>query len=119
MLHFAAMWQTAAEGQSDRMASDMEVHMKQKCVTEFLHMEKMAYLSTLAKCLWRPNCGCERSEAVGGAFQQWWQQDWDTSTGAGCYECGMQALVHCWWRCTADGVTVEKECFVAENLLYK
>ena len=32
----------AAEGQSDKMASDMEVQMKQRCVTEFLHAEKMA-----------------------------------------------------------------------------
>ena len=32
----------AAEGQSDRMASDMDVHMKQKCVNEFLHAETMA-----------------------------------------------------------------------------
>ena len=31
-----------AEGQSDRMASDMEVRMKQRCVTEFLHAEKIA-----------------------------------------------------------------------------
>jgi len=30
----------AAEGQSDRMASDMEASMKQRCVTEFLHTEK-------------------------------------------------------------------------------
>ena len=28
---------------------------------------------------WRPNSGCERSEAVGGAFQQW---QWGTSDGA-------------------------------------
>jgi len=27
----------APEGQSDRMASDMEVHMMQMCVTEFFH----------------------------------------------------------------------------------
>ena len=33
---------TAAERQSGRMASDMEAHMKQRCVTEFLHVEKMA-----------------------------------------------------------------------------
>jgi len=26
----------AAEGQSDKMASDMEVSMKKRCVTEFL-----------------------------------------------------------------------------------
>ena len=32
----------AAEGQSDKMMSDMEVQMKQRCVTEFLHAEKIA-----------------------------------------------------------------------------
>ena len=32
----------AEEGQSDKMESDMEVHMKQRCVTEFLQMEKIA-----------------------------------------------------------------------------
>ena len=32
----------AAEGQSDKMVSDMEAHVKEKCVTEFLHVEKMA-----------------------------------------------------------------------------
>jgi len=33
---------TAAEGQSDKMVSDIEVHMKQNCGTEFLHEEKTA-----------------------------------------------------------------------------
>lgn len=32
----------ATEGQSDRTAPDTEVHMKQRCVTAFLHMEKIA-----------------------------------------------------------------------------
>ena len=32
----------AAEGQSDRMMSDIEVRLKQRCVIEFLHVEKMA-----------------------------------------------------------------------------
>ena len=32
----------AAEGQSDQMVSDVEVHMKRRCVTEFFHAEKMA-----------------------------------------------------------------------------
>ena len=32
----------AAEGQSDKMASDLEVGIKQKCATEFLQEEKMA-----------------------------------------------------------------------------
>ena len=31
----------AAEGQSDKMVSDMEVHMKQRCVTELLHVENI------------------------------------------------------------------------------
>ena len=31
-----------AEGQSDRMMSDIEVRLKQRCVIEFLHVEKMA-----------------------------------------------------------------------------
>jgi len=35
-LHFVAVGQMAAEGQSDKMASDMEAHMKQRCVIEFL-----------------------------------------------------------------------------------
>lgn len=28
----------------------------------------------LAKLLWRPNSGYKHSEAMGGGFQQWWQQ---------------------------------------------
>jgi len=36
------MRQMTAEGQSDKLASDMEVHMKQRCVIEFLHAEKIA-----------------------------------------------------------------------------
>ncbi len=34
----------AAEDQSNRMVSDMEVWMKQRCVTEFLHVGKMALI---------------------------------------------------------------------------
>ena len=29
------------------------------------------HLLMLVECLWRPNSGCEHSEAVGGTFQQW------------------------------------------------
>ena len=61
----------AAEGQSDKMVSDMEVHMKHRCVTEFHHEEKMAPIVTYIDiCFWRPNSRCEQSEMVGGAFQQ-------------------------------------------------
>jgi len=31
----------AAEGQSDQMVSDVEVHMRQRGITEFLHVEKI------------------------------------------------------------------------------
>ena len=42
LFHVVAVRQMAAKGQSDRKASDMEVRMKQRCDTEFLHAEKMA-----------------------------------------------------------------------------
>ena len=34
------MQQMAAEGQSDKLASDMEACVEQRCVIEFLHSEK-------------------------------------------------------------------------------
>jgi len=40
-LHIITVQQMAAEGQSDRMVSDMEVSMEQRYGTEFLHMEKI------------------------------------------------------------------------------
>ena len=42
LLNFVAMRQMTAEGQSDKMASDMEMWMKHRCVTEFLHAEQIA-----------------------------------------------------------------------------
>ena len=39
-LYVVAVRQMAAEGQSDAITSDMGVQMKQRCVTEFLHLEK-------------------------------------------------------------------------------
>ena len=44
---------------------------------------------TLAERLWRPNSG--------------WKYRQVTSAGAGFYEHGMQALIHRWWKCTANG----------------
>jgi len=41
-LHFVAMQQMATEGLSDKLTTNMEVHMKQRCVTEFLHAERNA-----------------------------------------------------------------------------
>ena len=42
-LHFVAMWQIAAQGQSDTVVSDMEVCVKQRYGTEFLHAEIIAH----------------------------------------------------------------------------
>jgi len=39
-----------AEWQSDKMAFDMEMHMKQRCGTELLHVEKMALIE-INSCL--------------------------------------------------------------------
>ena len=50
LLNFVAMRQMTAEGQSDKMASDIEVHMKQRRVIEFLHVEKIA-LNDIHRCL--------------------------------------------------------------------
>ena len=62
LLHSVVMQQKSAEGQSDKMVPDMQVHMKQRYITES---------SVHAKCLWKPKSGCEHSEVVGGAVQQW------------------------------------------------
>ena len=50
----------ATEGQSDQMASDLEVWMKQRGRTEFLHAEKngtQCHSLMLAEHLWRSNSG--------------------------------------------------------------
>ncbi len=64
----------AAEGQSERMASNVEVCMKQRYGTEVLHVEKMEptdiHQCLLADYLWRPSRGCENTGAVGDVFQQ-------------------------------------------------
>ena len=68
----------------------------------------------LAERYWRSGGGCEHREAVGSAFQQWWQ--WVTSAGAGLCEGSVQAPVHDWQKCTANGGdSAEKLCVVAEN----
>lgn len=41
---FGSVQQMATEGQSNRMVSEVEVHMKQRCVTKFLHVEKKMHI---------------------------------------------------------------------------
>ena len=44
-------------------------------------------------------------------FQQWSQQQQDTSTGADFSECSMQALAYHWWKCIANGGACWKTVF--------
>lgn len=44
LLYFVAVRLMAADGQPDRI--NMELHMKQMCVTEFLFSEKMPFIDT-------------------------------------------------------------------------
>ena len=112
----------AAEGQTDRMVSDMEVCMERRCVTELFHVEKMAPVDLqlmIAERLWRPNSGCEYNAGWLMCFSSDNCGSCVTSTGADCHELGMQALVHHWQKCIARGGAYgAKQCFVAENSLY-
>ena len=57
--------------QSDKMASDKEVRMEQRCDTEFLHAEKMAP-TDIHQCLlniYGDQTADVSTEAVAGAFQ--------------------------------------------------
>ena len=64
----------AAEWQSDRMMPDTEVTMDQRGGMEFAHIGKKkgpTDIQCLLNVFWKRSTGCEQSEAVGGAFQQW------------------------------------------------
>ena len=79
-----------------------------KCVSMTSSMQKKNcshwHSLILAECLWRPNGVCEHSGTVGGAFQQWRQQQRVTSSAADFYEHSMQGLVQHWWKCIANSV---------------
>ena len=58
---------------NDRMVSDIETYMDQRCTIEFFPAEKNGthwHSLTLAERWWRPNRGCEHSEGW-VTFQQW------------------------------------------------
>ena len=68
------MRQTTAKEQRDTMTCDMEVWMKQRCVIEFFHVEKMALsdiLQHLVNIYGDQSTLCEHSEAMGDVFQKW------------------------------------------------
>ena len=98
-LHFVAVWQMTAEGQSDR-TPDREVHMKARCVTEFLHAEKNSL--TLAEPLLRPKCGLwAQWRGLMVCFSSGYSNLKDKLTSrvldghAYFYKCNMHCLTHC------------------------
>jgi len=64
----------------------------------------------LAEHLWRSNSGCEHTEAVCGALQQWWHWQWVTSTDRDCYKHGMEASFTAGEKAQPMVVTVLKKC---------
>ena len=73
-LHFFAMRQTTAERQSDRLTlthgdEGNVCHWIPPYGKNGIHRHSPMFPENL----WRTKTGCEHSEAVGGAFQQWWQ----------------------------------------------
>ena len=113
----------AAEGQSDTMVSDMEVHTKQRCVAELLHAEKMGP-TDIHQCLPSAYGG----QTVNVSTVRWWVVYF--SSGVSNVEDKLRSgwpcrflLAQCAESChlvenaQLTVVTVEKWSFVAVNLL--
>ena len=94
----------AAEGQSDKMASDMKVHMNQRCVTDFLTMGKIVPVD-IHLCL----LSTDRHQTVDVSTVMLWVECFsnDTtiaavklwvSTGADFCEHSMKTHVHHWQK---------------------
>jgi len=60
-----------AEGKSDTMASDMEVHVEQKCSTELFHAEKIPVDIHQHLLNGYGDQTVDGSEGVSGVFPQW------------------------------------------------
>ena len=91
------MWQMAPEEQSDKMASDMEVHMKERCIIEFPHGEKMA--PTDIRWLLLNIYG---DQTVNVSTVRWWVACFYSSNN------NMNDRLHSWWPCTAVILQNEK-----------
>ena len=96
----------AVEGHSDKMMSDMEVWVKQKRGTEFLHEETVAPTNIQWFLL-----SIYGHQTVGVSTMRQWLVHFssddgslnDQPTGADLYGHGMQSLVRHWWKCIANG----------------
>ena len=76
----------------------------------------------LAEFLWGPKDECQHSMVMAGVFQQWQHRHERQATFQIAMQVfiNMQALVHHWQKCTANGRDcAEKSCFVVDNFLYQ
>jgi len=78
----------AAEGQFDEMTSDMEACMKQRCVAEFIHVEKLHPLTFIDACY--------RDQIVNVSTLKWWLMCFSSGNS----NTGSFLLVHI-FMCTA------------------
>ena len=95
------------------------------CLTRKSIWSKGVSLNSSMQKNWHPLTFTDASWAS-METRQWMRAKWGggwcipeiTSTGADFHEHDMQAFVHHWWKCIANGgYYVEKWCFAAENLL--
>ena len=108
-----AMWKMVVEGQSDKMVSDIEVHMKQRKMCHWIppcgKNGTYWHSSILAEHWWRPACGCGHNKAVGGSTQLppavvtttvghllWCKFLWAWN-GASCSS--LAKILSTWWLC--------------------
>jgi len=88
----------AAEGQSDKMASDLEMHMKQRCFIEFFQAGKMTPTDIqqhLLNMYGNQTVSTERW-CISAVVTVMWKTSGVLDVCADIYKCGIQALVH-WW----------------------
>ena len=83
----------AAEGQSDTMVCDMEVHMKKRCITEFLHAEKMAP-TDIHQCL----LNVYRDQIVDVSTVRQWMVHFRSDGGDKKYKTAVQILTKTEYR---------------------
>ena len=115
------VWQMVAEGQSDKTVYNSEVCTEQRCVTEFLHVEKMTSLD-IHQCLlniyWDQTVDVS---AVGGVSlvvtaRCKTSYTWDSHSQQPHHEMRSISVIH---TNRLMVVTAEKQHSVAENLLYQ
>jgi len=78
-----------AEGQSDTMVSDMELSLKQRCVIEFFHEERMAS-SDIHECL----LNVYGDQTVDVSIVRWWVVHFRIATVRHLHWCRCSQALH-------------------------